>query len=91
MFQVFEHVMTDEGFMPHGMCYLWRPDMLALHVISDALIRWRTYRSPSRYSISCASAATSSSTGCSSASRCSSLRAARRTSWRSGTSHPDIG
>jgi PAS domain S-box-containing protein len=24
--------------MPHGMCYLWRPDVLALHIISDALI-----------------------------------------------------
>lgn len=26
------------GFMPHGMCYLWRPDVLWLHVGSDALI-----------------------------------------------------
>lgn len=24
--------------MPHGMCYLWRPGVLWLHVISDALI-----------------------------------------------------
>ncbi len=24
--------------MPHGMCYLWRPDLLALHVVSDSLI-----------------------------------------------------
>ena len=29
---------SGEGFMPHGMCYLWRPGILALHVISDALI-----------------------------------------------------
>jgi PAS domain S-box-containing protein len=27
-----------EGFMPHGMCYLWKPDLLALHVVSDSLI-----------------------------------------------------
>src|SRR5262245_9486588 len=27
-----------QEFMPHGMCYLWRPDILALHVVSDALI-----------------------------------------------------
>ena len=27
-----------DGFMPHGMCYLWQPGILALHVISDALI-----------------------------------------------------
>ena len=24
--------------MPHGMCYLWQPPLLALHVISDAFI-----------------------------------------------------
>jgi PAS domain S-box-containing protein len=24
--------------MPHGMCYLWRPSVLTLHVVSDALI-----------------------------------------------------
>lgn len=27
-----------ESFMPHGMCFLWRPDLLALHVVSDAII-----------------------------------------------------
>ena len=29
---------SAEGFMPHGMCYLWRPDILALHATSDAVI-----------------------------------------------------
>src|SRR5580698_8766584 len=24
--------------MPHGMCYLWRSDVLTLHIVSDALI-----------------------------------------------------
>ncbi len=24
--------------MPHGMCYLWRPSVLSLHLVSDALI-----------------------------------------------------
>jgi PAS domain S-box-containing protein len=33
-----EHGFSIEGFMPHGMCYLWKPDLLALHVISDSLI-----------------------------------------------------
>ncbi len=33
-----EHSFSIEGFMPHGMCYLWKPDLLALHVISDSLI-----------------------------------------------------
>jgi hypothetical protein len=27
-----------DGFMPHGHCYLWRPDILWLNVISDAFI-----------------------------------------------------
>jgi serine phosphatase RsbU (regulator of sigma subunit)/anti-sigma regulatory factor (Ser/Thr protein kinase) len=30
--------MMDGGFMPHGECFLWQPSVLALHVISDALI-----------------------------------------------------
>lgn len=25
-------------FMPHGMCYLWKPEILWLHVLSDVLI-----------------------------------------------------
>lgn len=27
-----------ETFMPHGMCFLWRPELMSLHIISDALI-----------------------------------------------------
>jgi PAS domain S-box-containing protein len=30
--------LESPSFMPHGMCYLWQPDILALHVISDSLI-----------------------------------------------------
>jgi hypothetical protein len=29
---------SSAGFMPHGMCYLWQPGILALHIISDLLI-----------------------------------------------------
>ncbi len=25
------------GFMPHGHCYLWKPELLALHTVSDGL------------------------------------------------------
>jgi signal transduction histidine kinase len=32
-----ETLFSNE-FMPHGMCYMWRPELLWLHVISDALI-----------------------------------------------------
>jgi PAS domain S-box-containing protein len=33
-----EQIVSTEGFMPHGMCYLWQPAILGLHVISDGLI-----------------------------------------------------
>src|SRR5262249_41256921 len=31
-------VLTAGGYMPHGHCYLWQPQLLALHGISDLLI-----------------------------------------------------
>src|SRR3979490_2306494 len=31
-------LLSEDGFMPHGMCYLWRPGVLSLHLVSDALI-----------------------------------------------------
>jgi PAS domain S-box-containing protein len=33
-----QHWLSTDGFMPHGMCYLWQPALLGLHVTSDALI-----------------------------------------------------
>lgn len=38
MFDVPRNLFADPDFMPHGMCYLWQPGILSLHVISDALI-----------------------------------------------------
>jgi signal transduction histidine kinase/ActR/RegA family two-component response regulator len=38
MANVVRTLFSDPDFMPHGMCYLWRPGILSLHVISDALI-----------------------------------------------------
>ncbi|HEY3800158.1 MAG TPA: sensor histidine kinase [Caulobacteraceae bacterium] len=29
---------STAGFLPHGYCILWRPDILALHVVSDVII-----------------------------------------------------
>ena len=29
---------STAGFLPHGYCLLWRPDILALHAISDLII-----------------------------------------------------
>lgn len=34
------------GFMPHGHCYLWKPGVLWLHVLSDGLITLSYYSIP---------------------------------------------
>jgi PAS domain S-box-containing protein len=31
-------LFATNGFMPHGVCYTWAPNLLALHVVSDTLI-----------------------------------------------------
>jgi signal transduction histidine kinase len=31
-------LLSPDGFMPHGHCYLWNSNLILLHVISDALI-----------------------------------------------------
>ncbi|PWC50321.1 sensor histidine kinase [Azospirillum sp. TSA6c] len=33
-----EELLDTGGFVPHGVCLLWRPDILMLHVASDVLI-----------------------------------------------------
>jgi signal transduction histidine kinase len=35
---LFDFSASSEIFHPHGYCYLWRPDLVALHVVSDGLI-----------------------------------------------------
>lgn len=30
--------MEPSGFMPHGHCYLWKPELVWLHVVADGLI-----------------------------------------------------
>ena len=38
MLDTVRQFFSTDNFMPHGMCYLWRPGVLWLHVVSDALI-----------------------------------------------------
>lgn len=33
-------------FMPHGMCFLWQPDLIGLHVASDAVIAFAYFAIP---------------------------------------------
>lgn len=35
---IVSNLCSTGNFMPHGYCYLWQPDLVALHVISDSLI-----------------------------------------------------
>jgi signal transduction histidine kinase/CheY-like chemotaxis protein len=37
---------NEDGFMPHGHCYLWTPDLLWTYVLSDAMIGLAYYTIP---------------------------------------------
>ncbi|MDF5731047.1 MAG: PP2C family protein-serine/threonine phosphatase [Rhizonema sp. PD38] len=45
MWQVGSELLTFY-FIPHGHCYLWKPDLVGLHTISDALIALSYYSIP---------------------------------------------
>jgi signal transduction histidine kinase/ActR/RegA family two-component response regulator len=36
--QLLRDALDSSGFMPHGHCYLWQPDILWLHLISDSVV-----------------------------------------------------
>ena len=38
MLDLVERLLSSGEFMPHGHCYLWRPGVVWLHVVSDAII-----------------------------------------------------
>jgi signal transduction histidine kinase len=40
------HIFSTDGFMPHGMCYAWNPNVIWLHVISDGIIALAYYSIP---------------------------------------------
>jgi signal transduction histidine kinase len=37
---------SEDGFMPHGHCYLWTPDLLWTYVLSDSMIGLAYYTIP---------------------------------------------
>ncbi|MCA1992020.1 MAG: PAS domain S-box protein [Coleofasciculus sp. S288] len=39
-------LLTSGGFIPHGHCYLWKPGLVWLHVVSDSLIALAYYSIP---------------------------------------------
>lgn len=38
MLELLRTVLSSEGYIPHGHCYLWQPGLVWLHVISNATI-----------------------------------------------------
>ena len=39
-------LMSPQDYMPHGMCFLWQPELIALHVVSDSAIALAYYSIP---------------------------------------------
>ena len=37
MLGFFEQLLSSDSLSPHGICLLWRPELIWMHVISDAL------------------------------------------------------
>ena len=35
---IVDYLFGAASFVPHGYCLLWRPDLVALHAVSDGLI-----------------------------------------------------
>lgn len=46
MNNLIEKWFSTEGFMPHGHCYLWTPELLWTYVLSDAVIGLAYYSIP---------------------------------------------
>ncbi|MEO5969512.1 MAG: histidine kinase, partial [Bdellovibrionia bacterium] len=38
MIKLLTTLFSSDGFMPHGHCYLWKPSMVLLQVVSNGLI-----------------------------------------------------
>ena len=38
MWAYFERLLNSSMFSPHGICLLWEPELIWLHVVSDACI-----------------------------------------------------
>lgn len=46
MLEFFPNFLDPGPFIPHGHCYLWNPELVGLHVISDLLITLTYYSIP---------------------------------------------
>jgi PAS domain S-box-containing protein len=46
MSELLQNFFASESFIPHGHCYLWKTDLVLLHVVSDLLIALSYYSIP---------------------------------------------
>jgi two-component sensor histidine kinase len=46
MSEFIRQLFSSGGFMPHGHCYFWKPEIIWLHVVSDSLIALAYYSIP---------------------------------------------
>ena len=46
MFAFFERLLDSSMLSPHGICLLWEPELIWLHVVSDALIAFAYFSIP---------------------------------------------
>jgi PAS domain S-box-containing protein len=46
MWACFERILDSSMFSPHGICLLWEPELIWLHVVSDALIAMAYFSIP---------------------------------------------
>jgi len=46
MLEVLNNFFASGGLIPHGHCYLWKPELVWLHVMSDSLIAIAYYSIP---------------------------------------------
>jgi PAS domain S-box-containing protein len=46
MQELLQNLLTAGPFIPHGHCYLWKPELVWLHLVSDSLIALAYYSIP---------------------------------------------
>ena len=46
MIELIEKLFSSDTFIHHGHCYLWQPELLLLHILSDSLIALAYYSIP---------------------------------------------
>ena len=46
MSEILNNFFFTKQFIPHGHCYLWKPELVGLHIVSDSLIALAYYSIP---------------------------------------------